>query len=249
MASFPDEVEQILIPWKNFGYSGHQYRPAGRTVDNFFWATKDKVVQGKHFVRSQALVRANIHFSATLQGHSALEDGTVSRAQTALENPRYALAQINHYTTRSYQEAEQRSLKGRASGHPAKPLFPFSGDKLREGPNLQFDDSITQHAAKSQQMLTMVQSLSEQPHRYGYWVKNQARAYRGSHRALTHYYFAKSLGNHVLGETKTSHGTKFEVEDNRTPMQRHARSIANFQIGRLIRSRLSFQIQPIMGRF
>ncbi|MDP3399514.1 MAG: glycosyltransferase family 92 protein [Brevundimonas sp.] len=63
--SVGDEVEQIILPWRNFSFSGHKTPASGLITESFLWASKSTKVQTKHVVRTSALVRAGVHSSLT----------------------------------------------------------------------------------------------------------------------------------------------------------------------------------------
>lgn len=208
LSDFDEATDQVLIPWLNFGYSGHITRSPTLTIDTYFFSSIQERVQTKHFVRSERLLRAGVHSSKTSNNNACLEDKTPTKPGILVLNASYENAQINHYATRSKAEFDQRVLKGEASGQPNKNPMPFPAVSPKENPRWRLDNSILRHRARTLEILNRFKLLPEVPHRFGFYSDNNSFAYPGP--TLIHQIAAVSIGNHLLGEQTPQAASKFD---------------------------------------
>lgn len=207
LSRFPESIEQVLIPWLNFGYSGHQVKSTALTIDTFFFASIQEFVQTKHFVRSESLVRAGVHSSKTINGMAQLEDGTDVQAGITVKDAQYKQAQVNHYATRSKMEFDQRIAKGEASGQPNKNPLPFPNSAPKDNPRWRLENSILRHRETTTRLMDRFNRIAEVPHRYGFYTLNNSLAYPGS--TAINQIAAVSIGNHLVGEQIAQAASKF----------------------------------------
>jgi hypothetical protein len=201
-------ADQVLLPWQNFPYNGHQRAPGGASLENFLYAFRVPPGGGsqvKHFVRPEVAVRATAHFSFTSSGKTVLGDGSASRETHLVIDPSYRGAQVNHYATRSVAENQARLQKGQVSGSAHKRPDDFhlmTRDLLQ---NLVYDKSIFRHLPSYRIEEEKWRRLSPTPHRFGLM---QTRSFLKSWNGVI-FYVAKSFGNYLLGETDIKPTSRF----------------------------------------
>lgn len=166
LARFPD-ADQILIPWRNFGYSGHRTRPEGWVIENFTMA--ENIPAGgfpdrhsKAIVRVEAATQATAHFMHTCDKRTVNERGEIVPERELIEAPSYDLVQINHYWTKSYEEFEAKLRRGQGGGGAEKKLLPFErpGFDTADLSALRFLPRLNAAAAE-------MRALAPMPFRYG----------------------------------------------------------------------------------
>jgi hypothetical protein len=203
------DTDQILIPWRNFPYSGHKVAPGGSDLESFFWAhkaTPTSAVQVKHLVRTSTAVRATAHFSFISTNRTTIADGTPTPPTHIISSPTYGGAQINHYATRSLNENETRIKKGQVDGGAEKQLATFFPINAETASHFDYDATILRHLKAFAQVRERWASVSAEPHRYGMMQqKNVLPSWNN-----VPYFFCKSFLNYLAGASELSHGTSLE---------------------------------------
>ena len=194
------DADQVLLPWRNFPYSGHQSPPGGSSLENFFWSYRiapGDVTQVKYFVRPEVVDRVTAHFSFTKTERTKLPTGESQRLTHAIADPTYKVAQINHYATRSFIENQARLKKGQVSGSSHKRLDDFIPMTAGLASRMDYDDSILRHVGKFKQTRATWSKTADYPHRFGL---RQKRAVLSSFNNVI-FYLAKSFGNYLTEQT------------------------------------------------
>jgi hypothetical protein len=202
------ETDQVLVPWRNFPHSGHAVRPGGTAMESYFWAYRnnvDQVVQVKHFVRADKIDMAHPHFSVMTSKEIKVADGSVGKFVHAIANPTYKGAQINHYATRSEAENIARLQKGLVSGSAHKRPDPFHVLTREVAMRHDYDDSILKHFGKYNEEAQRWSAAPRHPHRFG--LRQKAPVLPSWNDVV--FYFSKSFGNYILGETTILPHTRF----------------------------------------
>jgi hypothetical protein len=160
-------ADQVLMPWRSIGFSGHRKRPAGLVIENYIQA-QDIPPDGfarlhvKGIVRCAAAKRVTAHYTIT---HSqATVDGLNRRVPEdfALQKPTYERIQLNHYYTKSYEEFEAKLARGQGDNGAEKGKVDFN----RPGFNTE-DRSAQRNLEATRRQLALMASLSPSPFRYG----------------------------------------------------------------------------------
>jgi hypothetical protein len=157
----------VLIPWRNFGFSGHEKRPPGLVIENY---TVAQDIPPENFIRinAKAIVRTSVakrvtaHFAFTTS--QATVDGLNRRVPEDyfLQAPNYDRIQLNHYYTKSFEEFEAKLARGQGDNGAEKSKFSFK----RPGYNT-LDVSAWGNLDATRNQLELMASLSPNPFRYG----------------------------------------------------------------------------------
>lgn len=131
LQSLPWLVSEIIIPWKNFGSSGHVNHPDGPITKNFIYRqsyhnanqiigdggkSKSRVSWCKYIVRTNRIRHLSTHFSSVwygrvidYNGNPLINyDGTLPVSERSLENSNLHL---NHYQIQSFEYFTNIKLK------------------------------------------------------------------------------------------------------------------------------------------
>jgi hypothetical protein len=124
-------VDQVLIPWRNFSYSGHRTRPPGFVIENYTIA-EDVTPERFPTLHAKAIVRTSaaeqmieVHVGKTRSGNTVNEKGQRVPEECWVAAPSFELIQLNHYYTKSYEEMEAKVRRGSATGGGHKTLLSF----------------------------------------------------------------------------------------------------------------------------
>jgi hypothetical protein len=203
------DADQILIPWRTFTHGGHAVTPGGNTTDNYFWTYRvkeDTPVQVKHFVRPGVVDLVAVHCSVTPRARIKIADGNPGRQTHVIYGPSYKGAQINHYSTRSHMENQERLRKGQVSGRAFKQVEEFRPltDDLMS--HLDYDDSILRHRQQYVLQEQFWNKVAEFPHRFGLW---QPTVVLPSWNDVL-YSFCISFGNYLTKEMSIKATSSFK---------------------------------------
>ena len=218
------DADQILLPWRNFPYSGHQVVPGGSDLENYFWAhkvTPATFVQVKHLVRANAAIHVTAHFSFVSTGKTMIADGTLTAPTHIVSNPTYEGAQINHYATRSFFENSERLRKGQVDGGAEKRLPSFVPLSAETAAHLDYDASIVRHFQGFSRERERWARIAATPHRFGLMQKREMlRSWNN-----VPYFFCKSFLNYLAGSVEIAHGTQLEpVQQDMAGKEQNLRS-------------------------
>lgn len=204
------DADQILIPWKNFGYCGHMDKPLGPTVSAYTIAKNQNNVQVKHFFRPSMIAKAGVHSSIPVHGSVLkFENGDLAPHTHICEKPVYKRAQVNHYQTRSFSEFKKRVLKGEAAHFLPKSIPPFSAT-VEIGDKNKIDQSAVKYASSTLSIANKFNTWSDQPHRYGL----RQEALFSENKVI--YHFITALGNFLSGAEKPSNSYSYEFMTSNT---------------------------------
>lgn len=160
-------ADQLLIPWRNFYFSGHEKRPPGLVIENYTLAENVPPgglasINAKAIVRPAVVKRVSAHNGTTTS--QATVDGLNRRVPEthALEVPNYDRIQLNHYYTKSYEEFRAKIGRGQVSGGTEKGMFPFDHPGY-DTP----DTSALRYVEATRRQMELMRSLSPNPFRYG----------------------------------------------------------------------------------
>lgn len=160
-------ADQLLIPWRNFDFSGHEKRPSGLVIENYTQAQDIPAggfpsIHAKSIVRPPAVKRVTAHNSAT--NTQATVDGLNRRVPEshALKQPNYDRIQINHYYTKSFEEYAAKLARGQGDNGAEKGKIAFN----HPGFTTQ-DTSALRYVDATRRQLELMRSLPESPFRYG----------------------------------------------------------------------------------
>jgi hypothetical protein len=160
-------ADQVLIPWRSFGFSGHRTKPPGLVTENYTVAQDIPPegfarVNAKAIVRTSAAKRVTAHFAFTTSQATVDERNKRVPEDFYLQAPSFERAQINHYYTKSYEEFEAKLARGQGDNGAEKGRIPFD----RPGFNTR-DRSALRHLETTRKQLALMGSLSSYPFRYG----------------------------------------------------------------------------------
>lgn len=192
-------ADQVMIPWRNFPYAGHNAKPGGPTFLNFFWAypsQQNAFVQVKSFVRPEHSTHVTAHFSrVSPRSVTKLADGTaMERPNFRVQQPSYLGAQFNHYATRSLQENNERLRNGQVNGEASKRIADFLPFTEKMASAMDYDDAILLHRDAYFAQRLKWRRVSVNPHRFG--MQQSAEVLSSFGPIL--WYFGKSFGNYQL---------------------------------------------------
>jgi hypothetical protein len=158
------EGDQLLAFWKMFGHSGHLLRPPGLVIENYICCQPRLSPVTKPIVRSDRIWSVQVHNCITTMGRTVNDVGASLREDWMHKEPDRSdeSIRINHYFTRSYEDYEEKILRGQVDGRTDKVLQPY-GDFDYEGE----DTTLAERAADVEDWLAIFRELRPQPHRYG----------------------------------------------------------------------------------
>jgi hypothetical protein len=203
------DADQVILPWRNFSYGGHNASPGGSALENYFWAhrvAQDGITQVKHFVRPDLIERVTAHCSTIRSENTKLPTGEHQRPTHVIKNPTFSGAQINHYATRSFVENQERMRKGQVSGSSHKRIEEFAPMTEGLAARLDYDDSIIRHFLAFKVESRKWREVADYPHRFGLQQT-------GPHlSALSNFlfYLTKSFGNYLKNEQTIKPVTDFK---------------------------------------
>ena len=171
-------ADQLLIPWRSFGFSGHRKRPPGLVIENYTIAQDIPPegfprVNAKAIVRTSAAKRVTAHFAFTTS--QATVDGLNKRVAEDfyLKNPNFDRIQVNHYYTKSYEEFEAKLARGQGDNGAEKAKIPFDRPGFATP-----DESALRNREATHHQMELMRSLSASPFRYGSQLAKGAPAPR-----------------------------------------------------------------------
>lgn len=160
-------ADQVLIPWKNFGYCGKRERPLGLTIASYLYPFVEARVSVKHFFRPHSVQRSGVHSSTpTATCRIVFENGAEAKHQNFQEYPQYKMAQINHYK-RSLNEFTQRVSKGEADAISLKKIPPFLERSELVPPRYKYEPSDGNLEQRTLEILAKLHDLTLNTHAYG----------------------------------------------------------------------------------
>ena len=208
------DADQVLVPWKNFGYCGHQSRPNGLVIENYTYCVNNMGVQVKHFFKPDKVSAVGVHCSTPIDGTTIkYEDGALGAHTHMCDNPTYSNAQINHYQTKSFEEFSKRVQKGEGGSFISKSVPPFSSLDPKFNSNLIYDDSIDKYMPFLKQTINKFSQIANMPHRYGTRQVNKV-LYSNNNIVMN---FLINIGNFLSGldqPCRTSQYQFFTVSNN-----------------------------------
>lgn len=163
------DPEQMVMPWRMFGFGGHRTRPPGLVMENFTVAQDLPEgglghIAAKAIVKPGALTGVAIHLHRTKSKRYFDAGGSpVVTDSVRVMNPDYGALQLNHYYTKSEQEFAAKVERGPGSGSPQKRLFGIA-DEI--GYN-SVDTAIERFVEPTRQRMLDLAALARQPFRYG----------------------------------------------------------------------------------
>lgn len=209
-------ADQVLIPWKNFGFCGLKTKPSGLTIASYNYPKAETKVSVKHFFRPYMIDKCGVHSSVPKKlTRIVFEDGSEGCHQNFQIRPTYTFAQVNHYK-RSYAEYAARILKGEADAISNKKLLPFIESKNNSIPGCTYE-TVEQASVEATKLeLSRLTRLSSHAHAYGLHQKlSFFDAYSDSLM-----YLMICVGNYILSEPIDSRitGLSFYTFD---PLKKH----------------------------
>lgn len=111
------DADQLLIPWRNFGYSGHKERPSGLVIESYT-SVQDippggfTVINCKAIVRPAAVIRFACNHGITATQRTVNEQGERIAENHQVSAPTFEHIQVNHYYTKFYAEMQAKVLRG-----------------------------------------------------------------------------------------------------------------------------------------
>lgn len=161
-------ADQVLLPMREIGFSGHRTRPDAPVFRAFTTAHREmprtdggRKVRVKGIVRPRAIREVRIHGCRTISGRS-VDPGGRPVAEGGEGRPfdpaLFAVAQLNHYYTRSWEDWERKRARGSAAGSPDRPDLPFDlpGEE---------DRSALRFAAAAEARIAELRALDPDPWR------------------------------------------------------------------------------------
>ncbi len=199
-------ADQVLIPWKTFGYCGNYSKPKTLVTESYLYANNNKVEHVKHFFRPESVINAGVHCSTPLNGAIVkMEDGEIVSPNHICENPKYLNAQVNHYQTKSFEEFTERVSKGEAAPFVNKIVPPFSTIDLKSN-LLNFDDSALRYVNSTKEIMNFHKNLPIDPHAYGLRQINQV-LYKSKNIVILN--LLTAIGNFIIGYSSLKRTTDY----------------------------------------
>ena len=166
LGTLPD-ADQLLIPWRNFHYSGHEERPAGFVMEAYTRAQDIPAggftaIGSKAVVRPAAVVRFVCHYGVTEAQKTVNERGELIAEMHQVDAPTFDQIQLNHYYTKSYAEMQAKVLRGQSDGGAEKTVPSFN----QPGFNT-VDEAILDRVGQARAVLDDIHRLVPSPFRYG----------------------------------------------------------------------------------
>ncbi len=193
-----DGADQVQLAVREFAFSGHRtppddlvtasYTTAHRRVPRY---AEPETVRVKCIARPAAILEARVHTCRTLHGRTVDATGRPVPEVSEVVDPQvdpFAVAQVNHYYTKSWSEWEQKRKRGSASGRITRPEVPF------DLPGGTQDLAALRHVAGTRAMLASLRALDPDPFRYGSRLAIPLRPHDGFGPDA-----ARALGNHLAG--------------------------------------------------
>lgn len=114
-----DSCPAVVVNMLNFGSSGHEIRPEGLQIENFTKRAEDNFEENmyvKSIVRPEQILRPNCtHFFIPINQESfSVTENKEPLGSSISERLSVQKLRINHYFTRSKQEAKQKVMRGDA---------------------------------------------------------------------------------------------------------------------------------------
>lgn len=170
------DVDRVVLPWRNFGFSGHRTRPPGLVIENFVLA--EDIPDGgfaamsiKSIARSSAIKSMSVHTQFVGAGRTVDADGNVpDMVDVRLNRPSFASAQLNHYVTKSEAEFVDKIARGEANRQLPRRVYSVDEEQGFATP----DHSIGRFIEPTRQRLREHRALSASPYRYGSQVSMRA---------------------------------------------------------------------------
>lgn len=163
------DPEQLVMPWRKFGFSGHHSRPPGLVMENYTMA-QDLPDEGLAFIAAKAIVKPSaltgvaIHLHRTRSGKFVDAGGFEVETNTKqVMRPSYEVLQVNHYYTKSEQEFAVKLARGGGSGTPPMDFYGIAEEVGYSTP----DTAIGHFIEPTKRRLADLRSLSPKPFRYG----------------------------------------------------------------------------------
>ncbi len=121
-----EDQPAVSMPWRNFGPSGHETKPAGPVIANYTEravfpppSSQYSLLRYKTIVNPREVSIASTHlFGLKGRGHVFINDVGQEFPGHQARDARFATSEklrLNHYFTRSVEEMNERSAKGRVS--------------------------------------------------------------------------------------------------------------------------------------
>lgn len=163
------DPEQLVLPWRMFGFSGHRTRPDGLVIENFTIA-QDLPEGGLPFIAAKAIVKPATLVNTAVHLHRT-RSGTIVDGRAVVADagpvrvlaPNYDVVQLNHYYTKSEAEFAVKVERGPGSGSPQLDLF---GIAEQDGYST-VDHAVDRFVGPTKRRMAELQALSAKPFRYG----------------------------------------------------------------------------------
>lgn len=107
-------VAGIAVNWLNFGSSFHEKRPKGLVVDNYVYRSKDEYEANelvKTIANPRLIVEGGIHQPHYYDGFCNINEQGLRVAATNRIRNSHEIIRINHYASKSKEEAIERSKR------------------------------------------------------------------------------------------------------------------------------------------
>jgi hypothetical protein len=193
LESLPADASQVKIPWRNFGFSGHVAKPHGLVIENFDHSedipdSGFAAINGKAISRSSHIAKAFVHNTTLTSGTTVNASGEIIEPGGPVKNPRFEIAQLNHYFTRSVEEFEQKISRGQSDGGAEKRVFGLSAQRNYNT----IDRSIYSKVEPVKAFIRDFHDYSEDPARYGTFLRHSFPWH-----FLENWDFERCLSNHI----------------------------------------------------
>lgn len=169
------DADQVVFPWRMFGFSGHTSPPDGLVTEAYTLAQdipEGGLPQGlgKPVVRPHAIALVNPHVNGTVHHRTVDPGGNPMVEEVLIDRPSFEHGQLNHYFTKSYSEFAAKIARGQGGGDAEKRLF---------GPDDQadhntLDTEIARFVPAAKDRLAALSALSPSPFRYGGQLRTDA---------------------------------------------------------------------------
>jgi hypothetical protein len=168
LATIPDDAAAIAVCWRVFGSGGQLWRGPQPVTQRFTWAAPvDHHLNRriKTISRVSAVDAVGIHAAKVRDGHFVLATGEPAKLHRGnFAQPRYEVAQINHYVVRSREEFADKMARGNANypaDHPEKISFRPPSFFEEHDRNEERDTTIQRRSVElRREMARLVRTLS-----------------------------------------------------------------------------------------
>ena len=126
LAVMATDADQVLVPWLQFGSSGHEEKPETLVVESYVHRDARPHRQTKAIVRPQTVLWAGVHHCETSSGRTINGAGTPVPERWILDRPVNGPIRIHHYFTKSRAEFAAKIARGQAGGGRGKTLADFT---------------------------------------------------------------------------------------------------------------------------